>query len=528
MPCDYFYPTGFVCVPTDQPSYGCAAGASTCAPCVVANAIAACAGGACAVGQCQTDFADCNQNPADGCEVNLRTSNSHCGTCGNACPGGTSCFDGSCLAAGGPPLSNCSGTWVNLVTSISNCGGCGKACTPGAGQIATCAGGSCVYNAACPAGLSTCGSDCVDTSADPLNCGSCAHACPRQTNGAALCVNGQCACPTGLTPDASGACVDTMRSTAACGGIAAPPCTTGQMCSNGVCVAAPTLVTGVTVSDMVVDGAWIYFVDSAGGTVNAVPTGGGAPVALATGQAKPLHLAVDGQYVYYSANLGGAVMRVPEAGGTPTVVAATTEPTHLVVDNQNVYWLDGADSNLQSAPKGGGAATVVATGVVSAATGAYSPLYQNQQSLFYVGGKYNAQVMSVAKAGPSAPSVLVDCTPMAGSVSWFAVDESDTYYYYVCDDPQPLFAVPFAGGSAIEVWPTLIDRQVADAAGIYSVVITGNGSAAPLYGIAKLNYCRNTSEALLLGLTGIQPTLLALDPTYVYWSDGTQIGRVAK
>ncbi len=63
---------------------------------VPANAVAACTAGSCGLGPCATGFADCDMDPANGCEANLNTSNANCGTCGVACQPGDACLSGSC------------------------------------------------------------------------------------------------------------------------------------------------------------------------------------------------------------------------------------------------------------------------------------------------------------------------------------------------------------------------------------------------------------------------------------------------
>jgi hypothetical protein len=91
--------------------------------CVIANGTAACAGGACAVAACNAGFADCNGSPADGCEVNLGNSPSHCGACGRSCPSGvctagvcssgTRTYSGNFVSSTNPPASACTDwdTW---------------------------------------------------------------------------------------------------------------------------------------------------------------------------------------------------------------------------------------------------------------------------------------------------------------------------------------------------------------------------------------------------------------------------------
>ncbi|MBI4704837.1 MAG: hypothetical protein HY744_27350, partial [Deltaproteobacteria bacterium] len=97
----------------------------------VANGTAACAGGKCGVGQCNANFADCDKNAGNGCEVSLQADAKNCGSCGNACPGGQMCNAGVCTAC-------------VLITSNDgyghhgNCGGWN-----GCGNAATCAQWAC-------------------------------------------------------------------------------------------------------------------------------------------------------------------------------------------------------------------------------------------------------------------------------------------------------------------------------------------------------------------------------------------------
>ncbi len=47
-------------------------------------------------GECDSGYADCDNDGANGCEVTLATDSSNCGTCGRACEGGTPCTAGMC------------------------------------------------------------------------------------------------------------------------------------------------------------------------------------------------------------------------------------------------------------------------------------------------------------------------------------------------------------------------------------------------------------------------------------------------
>jgi hypothetical protein len=98
-------------------------------------ASATCVSGACRL-TCSAGFADCDGNPANGCEVDL-SSAMHCGACNRACGasanavGGT-CTDGACRLSCRPDFANCDGEPANgCETDLStedNCGFCGNNC----------------------------------------------------------------------------------------------------------------------------------------------------------------------------------------------------------------------------------------------------------------------------------------------------------------------------------------------------------------------------------------------------------------
>ena len=106
------------------------------------NATGRCSLGACAL-TCATGFGDCDRDPGNGCETDLRTSTSHCGACGTACaapPGGApSCAAGVCGAVCPSGQILCGGACVNPQTDNNHCGACGNAC----GTRSMCGGGTC-------------------------------------------------------------------------------------------------------------------------------------------------------------------------------------------------------------------------------------------------------------------------------------------------------------------------------------------------------------------------------------------------
>lgn len=62
------------------------------------NAVGTCNKGICGM-ECVRGFADCNGDPADGCEVDLRSHPGNCGACGHECDlrAGQPCVEGQCL-----------------------------------------------------------------------------------------------------------------------------------------------------------------------------------------------------------------------------------------------------------------------------------------------------------------------------------------------------------------------------------------------------------------------------------------------
>ncbi|MFK7984965.1 MAG: MopE-related protein [Sandaracinaceae bacterium] len=79
---------------------------------------------ACVISACPSDRADCDGNPANGCEIDIATDTGHCGACGIRCDG--ACVDGLCSA---PP----NGEVLDL--SLGRDGGCVlREETPGSGE----------------------------------------------------------------------------------------------------------------------------------------------------------------------------------------------------------------------------------------------------------------------------------------------------------------------------------------------------------------------------------------------------------
>ena len=182
----------------------CGSCGATCAP---ANATPACVSGGCAIGVCNTGWADCDAISSNGCETSLFTIES-CGACGTicapphatpACPSGA-CSVGACDAGWG----NCDGDASNGCESpldrVESCGACGVVCAP-ANATPSCDGTSCQIDA-CSAGFADCDLDpatgCEANLASNATCGDCATRCGPVVGGATSCTAGLCALSCGL------------------------------------------------------------------------------------------------------------------------------------------------------------------------------------------------------------------------------------------------------------------------------------------------------------------------------------------
>ena len=231
------------CVPIDAPATGCAA--LSCAPCDLARASAICVGGACVVAQCAAGFEDCNGDSNDGCEADLKSGVTSCGACGASCSlphANVSCTAGTCAFEGCEVgFENCdgdesNGCEANVQSDPTRCGSCTTSCTVPFGKSATCEQGKCgVSNCAPP--LADCDKDSAGScetnlSENEASCGFCGNACAF-TNGNAACAQGVCTlsnCKTGFGNcdgnDANGCEIATSSSLQHCG-----KC--GTVCAGG-------------------------------------------------------------------------------------------------------------------------------------------------------------------------------------------------------------------------------------------------------------------------------------------------------
>jgi hypothetical protein len=265
----------------NSPADGCevntAANVNNCGACGLvcnlAHATAGCSAGSCIIASCNAGFANCDNNPANGCEVNTATDPNNCGLCGQLCNlahATSSCSGGACIIAScNAGFANCDGNPANgcevgTATDPNNCGGCGLVCSLSHAS-SICSAGACSIGS-CSAGFANCdgltANGCeVNITNDPNNCGGCGVACGTVPNGNSGCAASACVilscnagfancdgtrangCEVNLTSDSNncGACGNVCSpATQQCAGStcklkSGQPCTGGAQCASGVC-----------------------------------------------------------------------------------------------------------------------------------------------------------------------------------------------------------------------------------------------------------------------------------------------------
>ena len=272
-----------------------------------------------------------------------------------------------------------------------------------------------------------------------------------------------------------------------------------------------------------VDASYIYFAEQGtsgapnfrhDGLISRVPVGGGAKVALASGEYHPVGVTIDATNIYWTSkddNAGsvGSIRSMPLGGGAVTTLSAsfTSEdnPHFVAVDASNVYWTTA--TTVKKVPIGGGAATTLASGINNGygialdATTVYFTEY---------GGNL---VSSVPKAGGAKTLIA------SGLSGPYGVGVSGTTIFWAELTAGKLMKQSLLGGASTQL---------------------GNGAPALLTlnatNVYWTNYQANTGRVKRVAQAGGAETLytasvdrplgIAIDSTYVYFGElGGAVGN---
>lgn len=306
---------------------------------------------------CTATFADCNGDPADGCETDLETTSAHCGACEHDCQG-AACAAGMCvpevLAANlyfpnRLALDATHLTWTSSDGTIQvlPLGG-GAITTPVAGQndpwdIAV--DGAGIY-------WTSGGSDTVQT---------------LPFAGDVPVLLAQAGNPLGIVVHEGVVhYTDTYDKLSDLEHVVRVPLPAGP----------PQIVASTVGAWMVAaDDDHVYWTDPASDAVWSGPSSGGVEPAQIASLLEPTDIEVDAEAVYVTGLEG--TFRLPLAGGTPSMLVAGAG-RGLAIDATHVF-VGAADGRLLRVPKAGGPAVALAK------TDLYpSDIAVNDQSVFWI------------------------------------------------------------------------------------------------------------------------------------------------
>ena len=163
-----------------------------------------CKSGVCTI-MCLDSHLDCDNDAANGCEVNRLEDIDNCAGCGVKCappsyPGQqVKCEQGFCVYPCDATHLDCDAdpfTGCEIAVGPDNCFLCGYECTKGGLFMSECVvdAGGCVTQGSCTTGTLNCDAvlDC-ETTYSVLHCGLCNKACPAGANADPRCTDGVCA-----------------------------------------------------------------------------------------------------------------------------------------------------------------------------------------------------------------------------------------------------------------------------------------------------------------------------------------------
>lgn len=472
---------GPACIAPDEantPAFGC----GTCQPCVLAHAVPKCVSSACAIATCDNGWADCDGNPSNGCEADLSLPQ-NCAGCTTACTGSEVCTPTGCAATCPTGFISCSGACRNPMSDPQACGNCTTNC----GVHGSCSSGNCGTQACDPNGY------------DPSACGPGCFACPSAPDIGSPVVGGACnagTCELLYAAGNGGAFTSGWPSTVLV-----------QFLNNPQGIA--------------VDGVNVFYSESG---IWQVSASGGAPQQIAPDS--PRFIALDSSFVYW--NAGSSIRRVAKGGGPATTIVTSQQPAlgGVAVDSTNVYWVSGGA--FYASPKdGSGSPNVLATGIDAEA------------GLGCNAGALGAPWGPVLGAGTLAYS-------QNGTV-WTAPVAGRSVGVSVCSDGVTRFNGPVAAQPS-SIW----SLHTSMASSSFGEIAGGTGGttlgalgimqaevAGPAFAVdsCAIYFAYNNGVARVLTspdmwpqqmATGNEPNQIALDDSFVYWTDRDSVRRVAK
>jgi hypothetical protein len=323
-------------------------------------------------------------------------------------------------------------------------------------------------------------------------------------------------CP-GMT-SCGGVCVQTRTDMNNCGGCgivctATPPST--AVCAIGKCIV--TLATASTSAGselaLAVHGSDVFYAQQTAGTISRVPTAGGTPTTIVTGQTQPHSLVADSTSVYWAVNGTNAIWKAQHDGGAPTKVTSSGQVVDLAIDSTTVYYTTGFGYVMSAPLTGGTSKTVSQTNGVN---------YAGHVAVDSTKVYFSDQGVSIYSApidgGTGTPIIASSGIPQSG----LAITPGELYW----GTGSLTQHAPLDGGLAVTRVPTPLYGIAFDGADLFGYTPTGSIVKIALAGgsFAQTLSYRATNNSYDIAT-------IAVDQTSVYWTEyvyGSGIARVMK
>ncbi len=271
------------------------------------------------------------------------------------------------------------------------------------------------------------------------------------------------------------------------------------------------------VQSLAVDGSYVYWT-TLPGLVKRVPTTGGTPEVIASGQPNADKLLVDDTHVAWS--LGQTITTLEKSSQTLTTFAAQGTVGGLSSDSNSLYWTtDSGDVNKAS--KAGDDFASLATAQVG--TGALSA---GLASIFFGGETTAATITNTAPANPAIMGGILTVPDNGGAVFQYVssidrlvsltTDSDNVYWADAADSTNGTINMAALDGSnpqTLSTGETNLVSLATDSTNVYYSSSDGRLAVVSTQGGAPLPF--------ITGPAGL--VSFALDVTNIYWvnqSDG--------